>query len=232
MAAHLPDISIVFKKKAASFLNRSQRGVLFLIVREANPDTESSDPLTPFVTEVTDSTVITGWSETNQQQIKDVLAVAPYKFFVVTIDTAGAIATATPLIEKTYPTGRVTMVGESTDYAALVTWAKALNTYHVLTFNTSSSNSRFVENLYSQNIVFADDNHGTGSQSAVKLLPILGAMLCKANVRGVTYAVIPELKSVENVGTPTQENTAINNGNIILRNDWEGTDRVVRIGTS
>lgn len=233
MAAHLPEIVIAFKKAAATFNARATRGVCFLIVREANPDTESEDPLTPYVTEVTESTVLTGWSETNQQYIKDILAVNPYKFYVVTIDTAGAISTGTALIEKTYPTGRVTMVGESADYTALVTWAKAKKTYHVLTFATSGSNSRYVENLASQSVVFDDDDHGTGAQSSVKLLPTLAALLCRANAtQGMTYAVISALKSVEGIGDTTAENAAINQGNLILKMDWSGETQVVRLGTA
>ena len=232
MAAHLPEIVVSFKQKAATFFTRSTRGVLFLIVREANPDTESEDPLTPYVTEMSQDTVLTAWNETNQQYIKDVLAVDPYKFFVVTIDTNGTIKSATDLIELTYPTGRVTMVGVAADYSALVTWAKGLKKYHVLTHATTGSNSRYVENLYAQQIVWDDDDHGTGAQSSITFLPTLGALLCKANTAGVTYAVVDQLKKVTNVGNETAENAAINAGNLILRNDWKGTDQVVRIGTA
>lgn len=57
---------------------------------------------------------------------------------------------------------------------------------------------------------------------------MLCAILSRANVNGASSKVIRALKSVTDVSSPDD---VVNAGNIIVYNDWSGSDRVVRLGT-
>jgi len=239
--ATLPKIKVAFRKLASTFLERSERGIAILIVKE-DGETSGNDytPVTASIQEVDTGTDITGWSNANAARINDMLAIAPSKVVIVTIDSSsGTIADATALIEAHYQNGRVTIVSETAgDYSALVTWAKTKKSYHVLTSGVSNADSRYVENVNSQNIVFTStwDSGRTGQGSYARttsttkeLLPMIAAILSKANVNGASSKVLTALESCTDVSTP---DTVVNNGNIIIYNDWSNGDRVVRLGTA
>ena len=239
MAATLPKIVIAFQSLAASFITRSERGIAILIVREAGETVNSEYvAVTTSIQEVTLDTDLTAWSNANAARIADMLEIAPAKVVVVTIDTGAAIKDATDIIEENYANGRVTAVTTTADRNALATWAKAKKTYHALIFDTSGQNSRYVENVYSQSITFNSDwDSGRSGQGTLvrstatteELLPLICAILSRSGTNGATSTVIDALSKVVEVSTP---DTVVNNGNLILYNDWNGTDRVVRLGTA
>jgi len=240
MNATLPKIIIAFRKLASTFVARSERGIAIFIAKEEG-ETEEGDytPVEASITEVTDLTDLSGWSNANAARIGDMLAIKPAKSVVVTIDsTVGTVAEATALIEANYQNGRVTMIGTSTDYMALATWAKQKKSYHALVFDTTGHDSRYVENVYSQNIRFSDSwdagRNGQGTlirstATTAEILPMLAAVLSKANVNGASSKVLNALESVTDVASP---DTVINSGNIIVYNDWSDGERVVRLGTA
>ncbi len=240
MSATLPKIVIAFKALVSSFIERSERGVAILIVKEDGEGTGNDYvPVTKSIQEVTLSTDLTDWSNSNAAKIADMLEIGPSKVVVVTIDSTDTVADATALIEANYPSGRVTIATETAaDYTSLVTWAKTKKTYHVVVFNASTPDSRYVENVYNQNITFSSDWDAgrTGQGSLVrttgtteKLLPLICAILSKANVNGASSTVISALAGCVDLVTP---DTTVNNGFLILYNDWKGSDRVVRLGTA
>ena len=55
------------------------------------------------------------------------------------------------------------------------------------------------------------------------------AILSKANVNGASSTILKALKSTEDVASA---DNVVNAGNLILYNDWNGSDRVVRLGTA
>lgn len=55
------------------------------------------------------------------------------------------------------------------------------------------------------------------------------AILSKANVNGASSTILKALKSTEDVASA---DSVVNAGNLILYNDWNGSDRVVRLGTA
>ena len=55
------------------------------------------------------------------------------------------------------------------------------------------------------------------------------AILSKANVNGASSTILKALKSVVDVASA---DSVVNAGNLILYNDWNGSDRVVRLGTA
>lgn len=243
MAATLAKIVIAFKTLASTFIERSERGIAILIVREEGT-TEGGEyvPVETSVKEVTLESDLSGWSEANAARIMDMLNIGPAKTVVVTIDDNAAMTAATEAIEENYQNGRVTIVGKTaTDYTALINWAKTKKTFHVLVFDTSNADSKYVENVYDQSIAFdpAWDYgrlyQGTLDRSTVdtytteELLPMICAILSKANVKGASSTVFKALKGVVDVSDPDSK---VNAGNIILYNDWKGSDRVVRLGTA
>ena len=238
--ATLPKIIIAFKALAASFVERSERGVAILIVREEGETVEGEYvPVETRIEEVTYETDLTDWSNANAARIADMLAIGPAKVVVLTMDTNATVADATPVIEANYPSGRVTIVGKtSADYSALSTWAKAKKTYHALIFSTASQDNKYVENVYSQSVAFDPDwdtprsTQGTlvrGTVTSEELLPMICAILSKANVNGASSTILKALKSTEDVASA---DSVVNAGNLILYNDWNGSDRVVRLGTA
>ncbi len=238
--ATLPKIIVAFRTLAGSFVARSERGVAILIVREEGEGTGNDYvPVTTTIEEVTYETDLTKWSNANAARIADMLAMGPAKLVVLTMDDTKTIADATPVIEANYPSGRVTIVGKtSADYSALSSWAKAKKTYHAVIFNTASQDSKYVENVYTQNVTFNSDwdsSRGTqgslvrGTVTTEELLPMIAAILSRANVNGASSTIMKALSSVVDVASP---DTVVNNGNLILYNDWNGGDRVVRLGTA
>lgn len=243
MSATLPKIVIAFKALASTFIARSERGVAILIVREeGKADGDDYVAVETSVTEVNTESDLSGWSNANAARIADMLAINPAKTVVVTIDTNADVKTATAAIEEKYMSGRVTIVGKAaTDYTALATWAKARKTFHALVFNTTNQNSKYVENVYSQNITFSKDwdygrlYQGELDRSMVdtytteELLPLICAILSRANVDGASSTVLTALEGVVDV---SEQDDKVNKGNIILYNDWKGSERVVRLGTA
>lgn len=238
MSATLPKIIIAFKTLVASFIARSERGIAILICRE-NGTTVGSTYVDyePNIQEVTDATDLTAWSNANAARIADMIEMNPAKVVIVTIDTNADLSVATELIELSYPSGRVTVIGSS-DQSSLVTWAKAKKCYHALVFSKTRPDSRYVENVYNQNIVWSPDWDGarTAQGSLVRsettteeLLPMLAAILSRANVNGASSKVLTALKSVTDVSDP---DSIVDGGNIIVYNDWSGSNRVVRLGTA
>lgn len=243
MAATLAKIVIAFKALASTFIERSERGIAILIVREEG-ETDGNDytPVETSVKELQTDSDLSGWSPANAARIADMLMVNPAKTVVVTIDTNAALSAATDAIVAKYPSGRVTIVGKTAaDYTALASWAKTKKTYHALVFGTSNQDSKYVENVYSQAVTFDSAwdygraYQGTLDRSTVdtytteELLPLICAVLSKANVNGASNTVMKALAGVADVSDP---DTTINAGNLILYNDWKGTDRVVRMGTT
>lgn len=238
--ATLPKIIIAFKALAASFVERSERGVAILIVREEGKTVEGEYvPVETRIEEVTYETDLTDWSNANAARIADMLDIGPAKVVVLTMDTNATVADATAVIEANYPSGRVTIVGKtSADYSALSTWAKAKKTYHALIFSTASQDNKYVENVYNQSVTFDPDwdtprsTQGTlvrGTVTSEELLPMICAILSKANVNGASSTILKALKSVVDVASA---DSVVNAGNLILYNDWNGSDRVVRLGTA
>jgi len=243
MGATLPQIVIAFKQLAQTFIERSERGTAILIVREEGTTVDNDyTPVDTSIQEVDLESDLSGWSNANAARIADMLTVNPAKVVIVTIDTNAAMSAATGAIEGAYPSGRVTIVSSTAgDYTALCTWAKSKKTYHVLVSGTSSQDSKYVENVQVQSIAFDSawdygriyqgtlDRSTVDTYTTVELLPLLCAILSRANVQGASSTVIKALAGVTDVASP---DTAINNGNIILYNDWKGSDRVVRLGTA
>ncbi len=222
MAISLPSVEILFKQLANSFVQRSERGVVILIVRDNTDETFTTKEYKDLKELGNDSALYTS---TNYQYIADALGFGVNKVVVVRIDTTGLITDALAIIEKTVKTGWITVVGETADYTGLTTWIKAKETagetYRAVVYNTSTPNSKQIVNFANPKVTFTDTREEVDGE---KYLPSLAGILAACNVnKGCTYFKCTNLEKVEEVN---DTNAALNAGKLVLINDIDS----VKIG--
>lgn len=220
MAITLPRIDIIFKQLAASFIERSARGIAVLIIKDETNVTFTTKTYKTAVELAADETLYT---TANFNYINDALFGKPSKVIVVRIGLTGTVADALPLIESTTKTGWVTMVGVTADYTALINWIKAKElqkaTYKAVVFNATAPDTKHVVNFVNTNVIF---NDARATQTGDKYCPSLAGILAGCNVkRGSTYYKCSNLVSVTEVA---DNDAAVNSGKFILIND---NDKVV-----
>jgi hypothetical protein len=223
MSVTLPNIDITFKQLATSFVERSERGIAILLIKDDTDKTFSVKEYSSLVDLESDETLFTA---TNYQYIADVLTFAANKVVVIRVDTTNTISDALALVQPYVKTGWITTVGTSTDYTTIVSWIKAKEalgeTYKALVFNaTTTPDCKHVANFVNTKVTFNDSR---GEQTGDKYLPSLIGILAACNVdRGSTYFECTNLTSVTEVA---DNNTALNAGQFILINDTD----TVKIG--
>lgn len=220
MTITLPRIDIVFKQLAASFIERSARGIAVLIVKDDTNATFTTKVYKTASEAAADEALFTA---TNFDYINDLFLGKPSKVIVIRIATTGTVADALPLIESATKTGWVTMVGSAADYTALINWIKAKElekaTYKAVVFNATAPDTKHVVNFVNTNVKF---NDARATQTGEKYLPSLASILAGCNVkRGSTYYNCSNLVSVTEVA---DNDAAVNAGKFILINE---TDKVV-----
>jgi len=222
MAITLPSIEIIFKKLASNFIERSERGIAILIVKD--------DTNITFTTKTYKKTSeleadIALYTATNYQYIADTLSFAANKVVVVRIATTETMTDALTIIESTVKTGWITTVGEAADYTTIINWVKAKElageTYQTVVYNATTPDNKHVINFANTSVVFNDTR---ATQTGDKYLPSLIGILAACNVdRGSTYFVCNNLLAVTEVA---DNNVALNAGQLILINDFDN----VKIG--
>lgn len=222
MAVTLPKIIITFKQLATSFIQRSERGVVVLIVRD---DTEGAGGA---FFQYGDATQVsaTEFTAANQQYIKDALSFGPLRVSVVKIGTEKALADAAAIFTQYEKTGWITFAdGKSSDWTDLASWIKAreleMKSWKALCFNTTPPDSMHVVNFVNEKVTFADDR---GEVTGEKYCPSLAGLLASCNVvRGATNKLCPNLTRVS---VPEAPDTVVGDGKFLLIND----DDEVRVG--
>lgn len=217
MAIKKPDIDIAFKQKATSSINKSERGIAILILKN---DETSGCPSYAVYKEITEyEKVKDKYNATNQQAIEDVFIFPPSKAIIVNADT---VANALIEIEKNISTGWITIVnGETDDFTTLVSWAKskeaAKKTYKVITYNATSTDCKHITNNTNPKVEFNDSR---GKVDAVQYLPSLVgiAAYCGGNNKSMTYFKCTNLKSVEGFA---DINAELAKGDLVLFNDTD-----------
>lgn len=212
----LPTIDIIFKQQAYSFVERSERGNVILILRDSTDITFNTKEYR-LITEVEED--VAKYTAENLQYIKDAMVGTPNLVTVVRIDLLGTIADALTLV-ATLPTGWTSIVGEQVDYEAISTWTKQLRVlkkYYksIVTDTTEPADNEGVVDLFKTTVTFKD---GRGEQSSEEIIPTILGLLAGANVqRGTTYMTVPNLASVVE---PVDVNAEITLGKFVLINDY------------
>ena len=101
--AEKPYMEVTFRQRAVSFMERSQRGIAALIIRDATDETEYKE-----YRNITEALADKEkYTEANLQAIKDVFNSAPYKLAVVRIAGNKGIETALTAIADNLDTCRI-----------------------------------------------------------------------------------------------------------------------------
>lgn len=222
MAVTLPKIIITFKQLATSFIQRSERGIVVLIVRD---DTEGTGRA---FFQYGDATQVSSeeFTAANQQYIKDALSFGPLRVSVVKIGTEQALADAAAVFTQHEKTGWITFAeGKSDDWTELASWIKAreseMKSWKGVCFNTTPPDCMHIVNYVNEKVTFVDDR---GEVTGEKYCASLSGLLASCNVkRGATNKLCPNLVRVS---VPEDPDTVVGEGKFLLIND----DDEVRVG--
>lgn len=218
MTVKQPNIDIAFKQKATSSIEKSERGIAILILKN---DTTSGCPAYAEYSEITEfESKKDKYSAANQQAITDVFIFPPSKVIVVNEDT---VANALIEIEKKVSTGWITIATSDPeeDFSTLISWIKSKElvkkTYKSITYNGSSTDCKHIVNNTNPKVTFNDSRNEV---DAVQYLPsLLGiAAYCSGNNRSMTYFKCTNLKSVEGFADIDVE---LAKGNLVMFNDTD-----------
>lgn len=225
----LPKIDIAFKQLSNTFIERSERGISILIIKDNTDRTFSYKKYT----EIEDLTADKEkYTEENFQYLNDVMSFGVAELGVVRIDvqsvepavTAQTMDDALKIVGQKYKTGWIGTVGETADYEAINTWvkAKAKNnlTFRTICTGVTTPDHKFIVNVDGGDVKFTDDR---GKKGLKHYIPSLIGIASACNIaRGMTYYVCSNLKEVEEVDNVE---TALNEGKMVLINDY-GTVRI------
>lgn len=222
MAVTLPKILIKFQQLAASFVQRSERGVAILVLRD---DTAGGSGYASYTdaTELSDAP----YTDANKQAITDAMSFGPLRVGVAKIGSEDALADGLALITANEKTGWITVVdGTTTDWTALVSWIKAREaedkSWKAVVYNATAPDSMHVVNFVNNTVTFSD---GRGQKDGSSYTPSLAGLLAACNVvRGATNYLCANLSRVE---VPDSPDAAVGAGKFILIND---DDSEVRVG--
>lgn len=213
----LPNIEVTFKQLSGSLVERSERGIAVLIVKD---DTDKTIEYKEYKSILSVEKDKEKYSKENLQYIKDIFNFSLNKVVVVRVDkTGGNIADALTLIEKNIKTGWITIAdGVTDDWSTLASWIKSKElerkTYKAVVYKVSGADSKHVVNFYNDSVTFNDSREKVSGE---KYCPSLVGILASCNVkRGATYFKCANLKSVEEV---EDNQAAVVAGKFILVND-------------
>lgn len=222
MSIGLPKIEIVFKQLAVSAVQRSERGIVALIVKD---DTDDSFNVVEYksVTEIETEK----FTSANAAYIADVLEGGASKVIVARIAAAdGTLAQAIAAIGSKKYNWIGYAEGLTADQTALVTYAKeqeAANKKHfkAMVFNATAPDTMTVVNFGNAKVTKADGTEVTGEKYIARLM---GTFAGLPLTQSGTYKIMSDLKYVEE---PADVEEAINAGKLVLFNDEE-TVRIAR----
>lgn len=217
MTVSMPNMDVSFKQKAASLVERSERGYAILILKD---DTNRGFNYKEYdiITDVEEA----DYTADNYKYIKDIFTFAPYKTCIVRIDTAGSTITdALNIVSQKVKTGWITIGnGETEDFNALASWIKTKatkekKTYKAVVFNATAPDEKHVVNFINKSVTFADATRG--KVEGVHYCPSLIGILAKCNItKGCNYFKCTNLSEVEEVD---DRDASLGSGKFILIND-------------
>lgn len=225
----LPNIEVTFKQLASSLVERSERGVAILIVKD---DTDKTFEYKEYNSILSVEKEQGKYTDENLKYIKDVFNYSLNKVVVVRVDkTNGSIANALEKIEKNVKTGWITIAdGASEEWVTLSSWIKSKElerkTYKAVVYKVATTDCKHLINFYNDSVAFAD---ARGKVSGEKYCPSLIGILASCNVkRGTTYFKCTNLTKVEEVA---DNQAAVGEGKFILINDIDNVQIALGINS-
>ena len=221
MSISMPKLDIIFSQLATSLIERSERGIAALIMRD---DTNAlfNYKLYKDITEVENDKAL--YTSTNYQYIRDTFEPGTYEVAVIKIGTneeENPISSAFSILNKNLQTAWTTICdGKSEEFSTLTTWIKsqeaAKKTFKAVVFKVATTDCKHVVNFYNDKVTFKDDR---GEVTGEKYLASLAGILASCNVtRGSTYYKCTNLESVEGVD---DIDTELEKGHFVLFNDTD-----------
>lgn len=208
----LPVINIKFQEKAVSAIERSQRGIVAIIVKD---DTVTDNSLV--YTSIDDITQ--SWSATNLTAIKQAFLGTPNKVLVERIATTdGDLTNALVRLKNKFFNYVCIANGTSQNQTDLSTWVKSnrANNHKIFKAVVASvaADDEGVINFTTTGIKVGSDTY-TALQFTTRIAGILAGL---PFTRSATYYVLPEVEAITEIADP---DSAIDLGQLILINDGE-----------
>lgn len=209
----LPEIDIIFKGKAVSAIQRSERGVVALIVKD---DVQEADTV-----EYRDISEVEAedWSPEVYDYIEKTLRGTPNKLIVERLDTEaeGYNEALSRLKNKRFNYLAIPQIEES-ETSVVASWIKSQRENNKKTFKAvlphADEDHEGIINFTTRNIKVGDREYTTAEYTA----RIAGILSSLPFTRSATYFQLNEVDSIEEIENPDE---AIDNGELILINDGE-----------
>ncbi|QQE75218.1 phage tail sheath subtilisin-like domain-containing protein [Brevibacillus composti] len=210
----LPEISIIFSSLAVSAIQRSQRGIVALILKDDTGTFDTKEYKS--VSEVQSS----DWTATNLQYIKDAFLGTPSKVIVERIDAAATDYNEahTRLASKRWNYLAIPGISPA-DAATVATQVKTWRDVNKKTFKAVLPNidadHEGIINFATEGKVKGVAEPFTASQYTARIAGILAGLPL---TRSSTYYVLPEVEAIQESSDPDAD---IDAGKLILINDGE-----------
>lgn len=207
----LPEILIEFKSKAVTAIQRSQKGIVALIVKDvADVGVLSYKG----IEDVEDDT----YEEKNTDYINKTFMGTPSKVIVINIGTDGTIAEGLTLIKNMKFNYLAVPFADEEDATAIASFIKGQRLNKKKTFKAVLPNivadDEGIINFTAEEITVGDKVYTTAEYTA----RVAGAAAGLPFTRSLTYFVFPEVDSIKEKDEPDE---AIDKGELILINDGE-----------
>lgn len=220
--AKKPTIEVTFRQMATTMIERSERGIAALIIRDDTDETVYKEYRDAAAAAADESK----YTPENMQAIRDVMASAPYKVAVVRTGAPGAAAAALKIIEEKLSACWIAFAKlEATDQTDLIAWIKAkekeTKSYNAIVYKADAPDNKQIVNFTTEKVTFADER---GERSGDAYIPAMLGRIAAANIRkSITYGACTDL-----IGCSENEDeeSAVENGELILANVG-GTVRIV-----
>lgn len=227
MAITMPKIEISFEQRAGSLIERSERGIAILIVRDDTAKGFTHKQYADLSAAQADESLYTA---DNYNAICDLMSFAPYQAHVFRLDTDGALADTLAEISRTVKTGWLAIAGQSAaDGLALAAWVKSMDnskkkTYKAVCYDlTTLPDDMHVVNFVNKKVTFTDSR---GEQDGVAYLPSLVGIFAVCNVqRGSTNYLCSNLSEVQEA---EDNDASLGAGKFILVNNDDNTVHVAQ----
>lgn len=212
MAVKLPTTTITFTQLSTTAIERSERGIAALIVKD---DTDNTISYVRFKNAAEVDEVKAKFTSQNLKYIKDVFTSGVYELLVIRMSTDTTLGKSDPETVKTTlntalevlltitKNGWVTIADGTTEqFTSLVSWVKDKSqkgySYKCVVYQVDSVDHMNVVNFYNSKIEFNDERK---EQTGLCYLASLIGIFASCNVtRSTTYYTCPNLAGCSTVG--------------------------------
>jgi len=208
----LPEILIEFLSKAVSFINRSSKGIVAVILKDG------TENLVENVYSDLSKVKITEWTESNYDLISKCFMGSPIKVIVIRLaENAADYSAGLTILENRRFDYLAVPFANSTDTAAISSWIKAQRLlrkdFKAVLANEAGDNEGII-NLTTEDIKVGEKIYSTGAYTT-RIAGILAGLSLSMSA---TYYVLTEVDDVKAVADPDAK---IKAGELILINDGE-----------